>query len=271
MAGPGAVRRKGQAAGPGAAAPVAAASAQKGAHVALAGNAHAQRTVHEHLHLDGAVFGDVFNLGKAQLPGQNHPGEAQLSQLQRTLQRVHAHLGGAVDGQVGGHAAGKSRHRQILQNHRVRPGGAHVGQRVTQALHLRRVGGGVDGHIHLHAAAVAEAHRLPQLVCIKVAGGAPGAEPLQAQIHRVRPAVNRGGERVHIAGGGQNFHGCVTVHCSPRWQGFPRRRARLRRLPPWQRWPALPSEPPARRSASPPDGGRSPRPAWPWRRPPDNP
>ena len=93
---------KGQTAGARTGAPVAAAPAQKGGHIALAAHAHAQRTVDEALGLDAAVLCDVLHLGQAQLTRQHHPGKAQLLQLQCTLQGVDAHLGGAVPGQLRG-------------------------------------------------------------------------------------------------------------------------------------------------------------------------
>ena len=53
---------KGQAAGPGAGAPVAAAPAQKGTHHALAAHRHAQRAVDKHLALDGGGGADGADL-----------------------------------------------------------------------------------------------------------------------------------------------------------------------------------------------------------------
>ena len=67
---------KRQAARAGTGTAVAAASAQKGRHVALAADAHAQRAVHEALGLDAAVLCDMLHLGHAQLTGQHHAGEA---------------------------------------------------------------------------------------------------------------------------------------------------------------------------------------------------
>ena len=76
---------KGQTAGPRTGAAVAAPPAEEGRHIALAADAHAQRTVDEALRLDAAVLGDVLHFGQTQLAGQHHAGEAQLLQLQRTL------------------------------------------------------------------------------------------------------------------------------------------------------------------------------------------
>ena len=93
---------KGQTAGSRTRAPVAAASAQKGGHIALAAHAHAQRTVDEALSLDAAVLCDMLHLGQAQLTRQHHPGKAQLLQFQCALQGVDAHLGGTMPGQLRG-------------------------------------------------------------------------------------------------------------------------------------------------------------------------
>ena len=56
--------------------------------------------MHKALGLDAAVLRDVLHLRQAQLPGQHHPGEAQLLELQCTLQAVHAHLCGTVARQL---------------------------------------------------------------------------------------------------------------------------------------------------------------------------
>ena len=93
---------KGQTAGSRTRAPVAAASAQKGGHIALAAHAHAQRTVDEALSLDAAVLCDMLHLGQAQLTRQYHPGKAQLLQFQCALQGVDAHLSGTMPGQLRG-------------------------------------------------------------------------------------------------------------------------------------------------------------------------
>ena len=93
---------KGQTAGSRTRAPVAAAPAQKGGHIALAAHAHAQRTVDEALSLDAAVLCDMLHLGQAQLTRQHHPGKAQLLQFQCALQGVDAHLGGTMPGQLRG-------------------------------------------------------------------------------------------------------------------------------------------------------------------------
>ena len=79
---------KGQTAGPRTGAAVAAPPpppAEEGRHIALAADAHAQRTVDEALRLDAAVLGDVLHFGQTQLAGQHHAGEAQLLQPQRAL------------------------------------------------------------------------------------------------------------------------------------------------------------------------------------------
>ena len=171
---------KRQAAGPGAGAAVAAAPAQKGRHITLAAHAHAQRTVHEALGLDAAVLRDVFHLGQAQFTGQHHPGKAQLLQLQCALQGVHAHLGGAVARQLRGDLPDQGGHRQILADHGIGSAGSHRPDGLFQRRQLGAVHGGVQRHMHRHAAGMAEPHRLFQAVGVKIAGSGAGIEARKA-------------------------------------------------------------------------------------------
>jgi len=115
---------KRQAAGPGAGTAVAAASAQKGAHHALAAYAHAQRTVDKHLHLDGAGGADVADLLQGQFARKDHAVVAKLCQLSGALGRVDAHLGGAVQMQRGGDAFDQLRGGKVVGNNGV---GARLG------------------------------------------------------------------------------------------------------------------------------------------------
>ena len=206
------VSLKGQAAGARAGAPVAAAATQKGRHIALAADAHTQRTVHETLGLDAAVSGDVFHFGQAELTGQHHPGKAQLFEFQRALQGVHAHLGGAMAGQLGGNFADQGRHGQILTDDRIGPAGGHGADGVAQARQLAAVDGGVERHMDSHAPGMAEAHRFFQGVGVKIACARAGVEARKAQIHRVRPAEHGGAEHFFAAHRGKDLNVC---HNSP--------------------------------------------------------
>ena len=200
-----AVGGKGQAAGTGTAAPIAAAAAQKCAHVALAAHRHAQRAVDEALQLNGAFGGNAGDLPAAQLPAENGPGKAQPGQLLHARQAVHAHLGGAVQLQPRGHPLGQGRRGHVLQDHRIRTGCGHRPDGTGQILHLARVHRGVQGHVHPHAAPVAEGHRVLQGLGGKVACALPGVEAGKAQIHRVRAAVHGCAQHLLVARRGQNL------------------------------------------------------------------
>ena len=116
----------GHAAGLGALAAVAAAPADDRGEIALPRVAHAQRAVDEDLNLHGAVAADKGNFLPGKLPGQHHAGNAHLGGLQDALQRVDAHLGGGVDGDVGGDGLTKRNKPQVLDDEGVHPqlGGA---------------------------------------------------------------------------------------------------------------------------------------------------
>ena len=206
---------KGQPAGSGAAAPVAAAAAQKGAHHALAADAHAQRPVDKALGLDAAVFGNVLDLLQGQLPGQDHPGKAHFGGLFRPRQGVHRHLGAGVEGQVRGHLGRQRGQAQVLYDESIHPriGGGpdslgHGGQ-------LLGVDGGVQSHMHPHAPSVTEGHRLLEGIGGEVAGAAPGVEALQAQIHRVGAAEHRRPQHLLVARRGQNLKIHAHLFSSP--------------------------------------------------------
>ena len=196
---------KGQAAGAGTGAAVAAAAAQKSRHIALAADAHAQRTVHKTLGLNAAVLRDVLHLGQAQLAGQHHAGKAQLFQFQRALQGVHAHLGGAVAGQLRGDLADQGSHGQVLADDRIGTGRGNSPDGLFQRGQLAAVNGGVQRHMHGHAPGMAEAHRFFQRIGVKIIGTGAGVEARKAQIHRVGPAEHGSPQHFFIAHRGKDL------------------------------------------------------------------
>ena len=196
---------EGQAAGSGAGAAVAASSAQKGRHIALAADAHTEGAVDEALRLDAAVLGDVLHLGQAQLTGQHHPGKAQLFQFQRALQRMDAHLGGAVAGQLGRDVPDELRHCKVLADDGVRTAGGYRAHCVGQPVQLAAVDGGVEGHMDRHAPGVAEADGLLQAVGVKIARTGAGVEAGKAQIYRIRAAEHRRTEHFFAAHRGKDL------------------------------------------------------------------
>ena len=135
------------------------------------------------LRLNAAVPGDLLHLRQAQLTGQHHPGKAQLLELQRPLQGVDAHLGGAMAGQLGCDLPNEGGHGQILADDRVRPAGGHR----------------PDG--------IAQRGQFPA-----VHGARAGVEAGKAQINRICPAEYGGVQHFFTAHRGKDLNIC---HNSP--------------------------------------------------------
>lgn len=106
-------------AGLGAQAPVSAAPAEHGRHQALAGYAHAQRTVHEQFELQRALLVYLRNFGGRQLARQYHAREAEPFEHLHAGGVMHAHLRGCVQGQFRTDLPRKSRGGEVLYNQRV--------------------------------------------------------------------------------------------------------------------------------------------------------
>ena len=155
---------------------------------------------------DAAVLRDVFHLGQTQFTGQHDPGKAQLLQLQCALQGVHAHLGGAVARQLRGDLPDQGGHRQILADHGIGSAGSHRPDGLFQGRQLGAVHGGVQCHMHRHAAGMAEPHRLFQAVGVKIAGSGAGIEARKAQVDRIRPAEHGGTQHFFTAHRGKDLN-----------------------------------------------------------------
>ena len=111
-------------------------------------------------------------------------------------------MGGAVQRQRGSDFFHKLRGGKVIHNDRVRPRRRHGPHRLRQLGQLGVIHQRVQGDMHPHIPCVAEPHRLRQLLRRKISRRAPGIEPGQAQIHRVRPAEHGGFQHVGVARGG---------------------------------------------------------------------
>ena len=124
------------AAGLGAAAPVAGAAADDGGHIALAGIAHAQRTVAKDFNLDGGFCADFRNLIPAQFPAQNHPAHPPGGTKLHAGKGVDGHLGGAVDGHGGCDLTAQLDDTQILDDEGVHACDGGMTDQLAQLFHL---------------------------------------------------------------------------------------------------------------------------------------
>ena len=190
---------KGQAAGPGAGAPVAAAAAQKGAHHALAGHTHAECAVDEHLHLNGAGLADGADFIEGQLTRENDAVIPQGGQFFGPFRRVDAHLGRAVQVQRRCNALDQLRRGKIVGNYGIRARFGHSPHRVGQARQFAVIDQRVQRDMDLDAARMAEGHSLPQFIGGKVARRAACIKARQPQINSISAAENSGAKHLTVA------------------------------------------------------------------------
>ena len=202
----GAVHAVGQTAGLGAGAPVAAALSQHGAHLALAGVAHTQRPVAEHLDLRAAAGADLPYLVPVQLPGQHHALHAQRRGRIGTAQREQAHLRAGVKRQVRHDLLCQGQQAPVLHQHRVHAHGAGLSQRCGRPGQLPVGQQGVQGQKDPHAPQMAIPHRRREFLVGKVFRAPPRVERTEAHIHRVRAVLHRGGQCLISPRGGQKLH-----------------------------------------------------------------
>ena len=72
---------------------------------------------------------------------------------------------------------------------------------------------GIERQVDPHAAHMAVAHRLRQLVQCEIARTCAGIEPLRAQIDRIGTVADGGVQRIKGPGGGEQFeHGGNSVY-----------------------------------------------------------
>ena len=202
----GAVDAVGQAAGLGAGAPVAAALADEGAHGALAGIAHAQRAVDEHLDLRAATAAHVGDVLAGKFTGQHHPLHAQAFRPACTAGGEQAHLGAGMDGQVRRYRLCQRQHAPILHQHCVH---AHLGglpQYLGGLGQLPVSQQSVQRQEYPHAPQMAVGHRVGELLVGEIFGVAAGVEGPKAHVHRVRPGLHRRLKGGAGAGRGEQLH-----------------------------------------------------------------
>ena len=187
------------AAGLGAAAPVAGASADERGHIALAGIAHAQSAVTEDLDLDGGIGADVLDLLPVQLPAQDHPAHAHGGTQLDTCQIVNGHLGGAVEGHMGGDLAAQLHNAQVLDDEGIHTGGGRMADQITEFFGFPVGNQGIQGQMHLNTPDVAVLDRLRQGLGGEILGALAGIKGAAAQIDRICAILHRSAQGIHRA------------------------------------------------------------------------
>ena len=201
----------GQAAGLGAAAPVAGAAAQHGAHGALAGIAHAKGAVGEDLHLRRAGAYDGLRVLPGALPGQHHPLAAVGGHLAAAAGGKEAHLGAGVEGQVRQHLAQQVKKAPVLHQHGIHAQAAGLPGRLGGTGQLPVTYEGVEGQKHPYAPLVAVCQGLGKLLVGKILGAAAGVEFPPPKVHGAGARLDGGAQGFRGPGGGQklgHLHPC---------------------------------------------------------------
>ena len=204
-------RPEGVAAGIGAGAAVAGASAQERGVEAQAGIGVAQRAVQEGFEFDGGVAGDGAEFRQGEFAGEGDAGEAEAGGGADAFEVVEGHLGGGVQAQGGEMAAGEAGHAEILHDDGV---GAAVGAAGEGAEEVGQFGvaqEGVERDVHAAGAGpgVGERDDFLEVAGGEVDGFGAGGEAGQAGIDRVGAEGEGGVGGGFFAGGGEEFGGAA--------------------------------------------------------------
>ena len=137
-----------------------------------------------------------------QLPGQHRPGEAQVRRLLHAVQTVQGHLGGGVEGQVGGGLPQGAYQPHVLDQHRVRPQAGCLNGAVHRGGQFPVAAQGVQCQVYLDAPEMAVGDRRGELVLGEVPGAPAGVELSEAQVDRAGAGAHRRAQRLRTAGWG---------------------------------------------------------------------
>ena len=193
------------AAGLGAPSPIAAAAANGGGQIALAGIAHAQCAVTEDLDLNGRMLADIANLLPAQFPAEHHPAQTPGRAQQHAGQGVNGHLGGAVQRNGRGDPAAKLHHAQILDDKGIHAAfGCGFDQfdalRDFLIRHQR-----IERQMHRHTPDMAVFDCLSQGLNGKILCALTGIKCAAAQVNSVGAILYRRPQGIHAPRGSQQF------------------------------------------------------------------
>ena len=122
----------------------------------------------KHLHFQRGVFTDMTDLGGGELPGQHHPGKAQLLTEPCALEVVDAHLGGSMHRQGGSTLPHHPGHCQILGEHRVHTGFGSGTDGLHRLIDLVLKHDDVDGLVDLYAPQMTVFHCPAEFLGVKM-------------------------------------------------------------------------------------------------------
>ena len=187
-----------------AAAAVSATPADHSRKQALPRAGHAQRAVDKRFQFDSRIRARL-NLGQGHLAGEHGAGEAVSRQKFHTGAVVRGHLRAGVQREPRRDGAHRARDAEVLNERGVRAGGGDRFDGAAQGGELVLADHRVQRDVDAHAARMAIANRLRQLIGRKVAGAVPGIEIAHAEVDGVRAVLHGGDERGHAARRGEQL------------------------------------------------------------------
>ena len=196
----------GQPAGLRARAAVGAAPADRLAGQALPRVRHAERPVHEDLHLHVGLGADGGDVSQRQLTREDHAADAQLArELDRRCVGAR-HLRRRVHRQRRRDGARQPEDPEILHDDRVRAGRRRGPHRALHRAELVIEHQRVERHVPAHAVLVQIAHRRRELGHIEVVRPSAGVEPREPEVHRVGARAHRRAHRLRVTRGREDLH-----------------------------------------------------------------
>ena len=213
-----AVGGKAQAAGLGTEPPVPAASAHRGTEVALTGDAHAERSVDEHLEFEAGVLRglpDGEDLLEGQFPRQDRPGEPEVREGPEPFRRHDRHLGRGVEFHLRCSGPDQSGHAEVLDDQRVDTDGACGLYEVDRQREFLVGDQRVQGQVHFDAPYVAVFDCFCQLLVREVPGISSGIEVAGAQIDGVGTTFHSCPQSLHAPGRGKDLRTSVQIRLAP--------------------------------------------------------
>ena len=195
----------GEAAGPGASAPVAAAAAQESGEQAPAGIAIAHGAVDEGFDLDLLFPPQLLQFPQGQLPGRYDPADPHLFQETDGLRRCDRQLGAGVQQQAGTGFPEGVDHAQVLYYDAVQPGQIQPVDIGNQFRQFILPGQGINGQVDLSAENMGFPDGPNQLLLCEIVRVGPGAEFLSGQVESVGSCRQAAEKALPAAGGGQEF------------------------------------------------------------------
>ena len=122
---------------------------------------------------------------------------------------MRVHLRGYMQSRLGERARDLGCDADVLHDERIGAGAVRLAHRLERTRHLGGQHGGVERHVHAHAAQMRVRAGVCQRIEREVVGAATRVEGFEAEVHGVRPSAHGGTERRGVAGRREQFDGML--------------------------------------------------------------